>query len=496
MSSAGVSPEHHRRIAVSFGTLSVAKVFGDLFTFALFVLISRLFGKEGIGVYSFAIALTGIFAVLSEMGMNMFTIRELPTRTEPFETLFGRMVSFRITLVAVAYALLLAILPLLPFPRDTLVVIALVGVYQIAYQTVMGLAVVFLAEGTPLLTGAVEASFKTFTAVGAIAVAVLGWGFTATMAALPAVAVPIVIAAYVLVARRYGRPRLVARLSTLLTTGRHILPYGLYVLFLQIQQRLDVTLLALLVGATAAGVYNVAYRVVFIFFFIAHFLGLSVLPVASELYAESSRRLVWLYRKSLNLSILIGLPSAVGLFLVAPDVISLVFGDAFAESVPLLRILSILFFLVFPRFVVGSHLTACGRQDLRTRCQLFALLTAFVLYPPLIVWRGMTGAAIAAVVTEAVLVGFLVWKLHPLLGYPAVGGRMAIAGIATAAFAVPVLLMPAQPLLLVIPGSALIYVAVLLLFSQIRGEELELLRDLVRRQGARDLEPAVKEFVH
>lgn len=468
------------RILLNFVSLSGGKLFGDVATVVLFVLLSRLFGQEGIGIYSFAIGLTGFFAVASELGTNQFSIREFAASEEPFPSLLGRVLSLRIALVAVVTVLLLAVLPLLPYGGETLIVILLIGGYQIAYQTLMGFAAVFLAKERPLAAGLLEGTFKAATAGVAVALALAGAGFTVTLSALPAVGLPVVVAAYLLVRRVYARPEFAWSPRQLFRTARQVLPYGLYVMFVQAQQRLDVTLLGLMIGAVVTGIYNVAYRVVFTLSFVPAFLATAILPVASNLAGSQPEPLRRLYQRALSLGVLIGLPAAVGLALVAEDLILLVFGTEFRDSVLLLQVLAALYFLAFPRVLLGVFLTALGEQAERTRSHGWALLLAALAFPILIRAFGAMGAAAAVLVVETFLVASLAWRLRPLLGLPAVGGRLGIAAAGSAGFVILFTALPPQPMFVVVPGAALLYGAVVLAFPQIRAQEAQLARSILR----------------
>jgi len=465
----------------TFSSLTAGKIIGDLATFALFIVISRLFGQEGIGEYSFAIGLTGIFAVLSELGSTLFTIRELSHSTEPFATLFGRVLSLRLALVASAWLLLLTILPILPFPSETVTIVAVIGAYQLLYQLIAGFGGVLVALGRPATAGALEGLFRVAAGGSAIAVALITNSLLATLTTLLAVTVVTVLVGYVLVRVNFGAPRLVWRWSVLLRTARELIPYGLTGVLGNIQQRLDVTLLGLMVGTVAAGIYNVAYRAVFMLLFIPHFYSIAILPVASRLHAAGSTRLRQLYGRSVNLAVLIAVPASGGLTLVAPDVISLIFGADFSESVPLLRLLAWLLLLAFLRFVLGTFLTACGRQIDRTRAQGWTLPVAAILYAVLIPLFGVFGAAVAALSSEALLVALLSLYLWPRLGLPRPVSRLVVASAGTAAFIGLFTLLGEVPLVGVILGSAVLYLGVVLIFPRIRAEELPMALSLLRK---------------
>ena len=70
------------KILRNFGFLTTGRILGDLFIFVLFVVISRKFGKEGIGNYSFAIALTGFFMILASFGLTKLSIKVMSCRQE------------------------------------------------------------------------------------------------------------------------------------------------------------------------------------------------------------------------------------------------------------------------------------------------------------------------------------------------------------------------------------------------------------------------------
>ena len=66
-----------RGILDNAGTLTISRIASDLFTFAFFVVLSRIFGQEGIGQYSFAMALTGFFGLFGDFGLYNLSVKEI-----------------------------------------------------------------------------------------------------------------------------------------------------------------------------------------------------------------------------------------------------------------------------------------------------------------------------------------------------------------------------------------------------------------------------------
>lgn len=474
-----------RRIFQNFGFLTTGKLLGDAFTFLFFVVLSRSFGQEGIGQYSFAMALAGFFVVFSDFGLYTFSIKELSRRTGSLGDYYGRILSLRLLLSLASFVTFLLVLAFLPFSREYKVIIAVIGLYQVMYSLVNGFAAVFIAREDMHLAGLTEASLRAAAALIGITVVMAGGSLVMALAPLPAVGATQLFLAYWLVTRKYGRPILIASWSSLRQTMRDAVPYALSLFCYQLYSRTDVVLLGFLLGAAAAGVYNVAYRVIFLLLFIPHFASVSLLPLASRLYTSSGKELEVLYHRSLRLIILIGLPIASGVWLIAPDLIVLIFGEAFAESASVLRILAGMLFLSFINRTLSVFLMACDRQLESTKSHWTAAWANVVGNLLLIPAFGIKGAAVATLISEAVLVALFAVRLRAVLGWPRIGSRLVMGGVATASFCLPFAFFPSLSLGLMIPASMLVYMGILVLFKEIRRDEVFTLLSMVNHESVR-----------
>ena len=228
--------------------------------------------------------------------------------------------------------------------------------------------------------------------------------------------------------------------------------------------------------------YNAAYRIVFLLMFIPYFAGVALFPSASRLYITSREKLEELYHESLKLTVLVGLPAAVGLCLIAPNLIHLIFGAAFAESILILRFFSCLLFLACLKSIMGVFLISCDRQKERAKCQWWAACTSVLGNGLLIPTLGIIGAAVAALISEIFIVFLFSLQIKAVFGWPQVGSRLIISAIATASFCLPLAFFSSLPLYVVIPASVLLYLGTLLLFKSIRANEVRTLIDLFKRE--------------
>jgi O-antigen/teichoic acid export membrane protein len=461
-----------RKIAQNLGSLITGKVLGDAITFVFFVVLSRAFGQDGIGKYSFAIGLTGFLAVLADFGISSLSIKEMSRIDGSVGNYFGRILCVRFFLTFIVVAAMFALLPLLEFSYETKVIIAIIGIYQIAGSLLGGHTSLFIARQDMHLVGVIEVSRSGFSALFGIILIQLGYGIVVALCALPIVTIVHVLGAHFIVVRKYGKPEIAWNLSEIRKQLKEAIPYGSLLLLNQINTRLDVILLGFFLTIDAVGIYNVGYRIVFMTLFIPRFVGTVLFPIASRFYSESQLELEHLYKKSLNYSCLIGLPAAAGLWLIAPQLVVLLFGEAFSESATVLRYLILVLFLTFFKSIMGVFLTSCDRQEARRNSQFFTACIMIVAAPLLIFYMGIRGAAIATLLSEVLVVALFAYHLRGILGWPKLWPRVAIGGFGTAAFLAILSPFEHLPLFFVIPSAAIIYLGTLLLFTEIRKNEL------------------------
>jgi O-antigen/teichoic acid export membrane protein len=470
-----------RRIIQDFSFIAMGQVLGEAFTFVLFIFLSRSFGEAGVGVYSFAIGFTGFFAVFAEFGLAPLTIKELSRHISSFRDYYGRILLLRLALSVAVLAMLALVTPFLPFPPDSKVIIIVIGGYQVFSTLALGFAAVFIAQEDVHLTALMEFSLRAVTALAAILVILAGGSLMATLAVLPAVALGQLLISYVIVAARYGRPRLVTSISSLTRLVRQAIPYALSLFLSYLYARIDVVLLGFLMGANAVGLYNVAYRLVFVLVLIPQLGSRAVFPQASRLYLDSRQDFKSLYHEFLNAAVLIGLPMAAGLWLIGPELISLIFGETFTDSASLLRILAPILFLNFVSQMMSIFLMSCDRQMERTKTMAAVAGASVVGNLALIPLFGIKGAAVAALASEALRVALFALELRGVVGWPKIGSRLAIGMVGVASFCVPFTLLPSLSLGVVVPASTLLYLATLALFKETRENEIHAALSLLKR---------------
>jgi O-antigen/teichoic acid export membrane protein len=470
-----------RKIFVNFSYLTIGRILGDIFIFVLFVVLSRKFGKEDIGQYSFAMALTGYFAIFSAFGFYHFTIKEISSRIDSFSFFFGQIFSSRLILSLITLGVLFLVLPFLPFTRETTFIIALIGLYQISSRLLDGCLAAFIAKEDMHIAALMEVLFKGTIAIAAIMISGVSGRFLLVVGTLPTVSFGFIFLVYYLLKWNYGSPKLTISLFKLSGIIREASPYALSAFLMNLYSRFNVVFLGFFLGTVEAGIYNVAYRLILVIMFIPQLAADAIFPSAARLYVDSVKDYAIFYTRVMNCLIIIGMPAAAILCLIAPELIGLIFSQTFAQSAPVLRLLAALLLLGSFNFVLGVFLMSCDRQVKRMKSHAvtasFNVFANLVLIPAM----GIMGAATAAVLSEALLLILFVIALRDVTGLPKVASRLVISSIGTASFCLVFGFFLLPQFYIVIPSSVLIYTGILVLFKETRNKEIRILIDALRK---------------
>lgn len=210
------------------------------------------------------------------------------------------------------------------------------------------------------------------------------------------------------------------------------------VLFLVTQG--DDALVGWALGATALGLYQVAYR------FsnapateITHVISSVVFPTYSKLQDDAAR-LRDGYGRAVRVTTLVSVPASVGILFVVPDFVTAFLGTEWHPTVPLMRLLAVFGLIRSIGAIDGPLLDALGRPDYGTKFQTLHLVLLAVIIYPAIEGYGLVGAATAvslSIVVPVALQNYVARKTIEfnlgsyagILGLPAVASGIMAGGV-------------------------------------------------------------------
>lgn len=274
---------------------------------------------------------------------------------------------------------------------------------------------------------------------------------------------------------------------------RHLTPVfvlAVTILLSTIYSKVDTTMLGIISGNESVGYYTYAHKIVHIAVTVCASVCTTFLPRLSYYYQHDIEAFKALLNKGVQILSVIVFPIMVGLLILAPTVVELLFGEAFAQTATTLRILSVMtVVLPFGNLLCYQVLIVAKKEKIMVPVYAVAAVTNVVLNLILIPRFAHNGAAIASVIAETVLnaieVVIVLRLLKIKLDLRAMGTAVFTSVLMGAAvfFAASQKMAEVYTLVIGVTGGAAVYFLLnLWMRTPILMEGLQLLRGAVRKK--------------
>lgn len=475
--------------------------------FAFAMLYVRLLGPVGTGQYAFVVAIYGFFEILSRYGLGTLLTRDVAADKNQSSRYLSNVLALR-TLLWLASLPLMALVTL--FYRN-LGNLGLTNVTGIGAQEVQAIAIFAFSMLFANWADAFSSMFYAFekmeypagltsavallkVTLGAL-VLLLGWGFVGLAGVSLLINVLQVFWLYALLRSTLFRPewqpdRGLQRWM-LGTSGPLMINHLLATIF----WRIDVWILRPLAGAAAVGLYSVGLKYLDGLNIVPSVFTMAVFPLMSRYAREAGKPLLRAYVLSLRLLVIVSLPIAMGITVLAEPLVWLVggaqylnlpetarfFGREFSYmggSDLALRVIIWSIPIGFVNSVTQYVLIAVNQQHYLTRAFIFGVLFNVVGNLLVIPRFGYVGAALVTILSEFSLLFPFYWSVRRHVGVVPWAGifvRPLLAVAAMGAAVAGLVRLGVNPWLAALAGVA-VYAAALLLMGGLRGEEMQALR--------------------
>ncbi len=477
------SPRHH--ILVNIGSVLVTRALSPIVRMGLLVVLSRVLGTQGLGEYQIILTYFAIFEAIPTLGLRRLVTRE--NAKDPA--------------VAFAYLLHGGLLGLA-------VSVVLIGVMQTAsagYSEVVrqGMFLISFALFPAMLLVLCEALLVAFRRVTYIALAMLvenallvlcgcwllwhGFGLVAVVAAMlglrvltASVGIGLVWRLCPVIAWRLDRSFLCGLLKQAPVFFGTVLASNLF-------WRLDIIMLSRMRSPEEVGLYAAAMRIIVLCQEVPKSILLNLLPPLAALFPESMAAFRELIERTAKYLLIYAFPVALGALVLAPDIVEMIFGQAFESSTPILRVLAVSLLpfglmKLFGNVLVAAHYQWVDFATIAVGVMLNLGLNAFFIPA-----YGAIGAAYTTLLTITAAVamrGAFLWvRVSPLR----LDRRLLSAVMATLGLWAVLVASRGYPTLMVIVVSIPIYLLLLVVTRTFSQDELTLLPGAGRWQRWRGL---------
>jgi O-antigen/teichoic acid export membrane protein len=378
------------------------------------LIVARSLGAAEFGSWSFAIALTGVFAMLSDAGMTSAIQKRVAVGADDARVVIGNAISLRVVTALLAFGAMALVAINSGKSAEVVLLLLLLGVAATTTQLVLFIQGVFRALGCSQFDAATRIGHQILILTPVIVVATRGGSMIAFGIAFAAAAcVTLVVTTALLRSRVASAPRFSAREWRVIAAEAW--PFWLSGLLWIAYFRIDVLILSYVSTDHETGLYNMAYNGFQVLTLPASILALGLFPSFAQLHAHEGERFRLVRNRALRTAVFVALPVTVASALAAEFVIALVLGEGYAGSVPMFRVLALALVFVYGNYVMYQSLSAADRAPLVALVTGLGVALNVALNLLLVRSLAGMGAALATLGTEATLFVVLVacsrWSL-------------------------------------------------------------------------------------
>ncbi len=330
-----------QKLMKNIGSLFISQTLGYVIVFIYTIYLIRYLGVENFGILSFALALTSILEILSDLGLNILMTRDVARDKSLTQKYFNNIIGIKLILLVILVSGTVLGLNLMSYPLNEIYVIYLI-LFMFIFNTFSGVFYSLFQAYEKLEYQSIANILNSILMLAGVLLIIKFNSGLILLSILYALIGGLVLLFYVYISLtrfKFPKPRFEFDFNFWKPTLAQALQFGLIGVFTTIYVWIDSVMLSFMVGNEAVGIYNAAYRIVLVLLFIPIVINAAVFPVMSRLYGSSSDSLQRITEKYFKFMLLISMPMGILITFFAGNIILLLFGNQYYPSVIALQIL-------------------------------------------------------------------------------------------------------------------------------------------------------------
>ena len=457
---------------------------GSRFLKALIILYAaRVLGAEGYGIFSYALALGGLFIFFKNIGVDTILTREVAKKKEKEEESrhFATSLWIEFGLLAITALAIIFIAPLLSTVKAATLLLPLV-VLVLIFDDLRDFFVAYFRgkERMELEALALAVANVAMVGLGLLALHLFGtpFAFMVAYAAASALSVVAIIGFLKPVIFNIVRDFTKEKVLPILNASWPLAVGGFASVFLF---NVDIVMLGWWRTPDDIGLYSAAQRLVGISAFFSGLVATATFPALSRFARnEAKEQFKTLFEGAVRIILLISIPFAAGGLVLGKSLIGFIFGPDFVPSFTVFAIFLFSVLVIHPMPIFSNLILAFNKQ---AKTVFYAFIAAFlnivlniILIPP----YGIVGAAITTLIAFLVY-NILFWRFSKKLAdYQILSGlpKILLSAILMGLFAFTLQYAGIHVLVNVIISSAFYFAALHFLKEKTLTEAIELVQRL------------------
>ena len=403
-----------RKIIKGSALLTISGYLSGFLWYLFFFVLARWLGVEDFGRFMFALTFVALFRFIMDVGISQLSQREIARDTKLVNDYFFNVMGLKTVLIIISLCLITLSINVLDYPpivRKTVYILSIAEAlnsfsdffrsifranHKMHYETV-----VWVAERILVLS--IVIVILNFEG-GIVSVALVVF-FTALLKFLAGLS--IVIKKFI---KRFTRPS-IDFLNALVKRGVLVgLVYMLGFIYFQI----DTVMLSLMLGDEAVGLYNASFKLLEGGMVISTAFGGVLYPLLSSLHKRDEKRFKSISETSIKYMLMISLPVASFITLMAGEITSSLFGVAFSAGSYSLQVLIWTYVLQSVSMVAVLILLSMGEEKRLIKILFLTVILNVILNYILIPPMREVGAAFTTVASETLVLILAFYSLSSL----------------------------------------------------------------------------------
>ncbi len=363
--------------------------------FAISILIARYLNIHDFGEYATSLGYATLFSSFVDLGINQALIRTINLEPEGRRSSFTSALILNVILSGLMYLMISFSLNFAGFSPDVVKLTLVFGFVRIISEMFKTIYAVFDAreEYNVFIYSTLLYSFLLFASTVFI---ITDQGDKFTFAYYRLLVTSVLMAILILCTIRYLDLKI--SFTKVIQFAARTTSFAIYALLMNLIQRSNIIMVALICGTTAAGIFNNSYLFFVTLLFIPGSLNRVLVPYLYKLdLNKSNQGCQSVFDTFSKISIVISFYLFIVFFLFAENITVLIFGAKYIEAAESLRILSVGIPAMFN--IASVIITSLDRQKINSIIAAAVTIISIPLNIVLIKQFSINGAAVAVVLT-------------------------------------------------------------------------------------------------
>jgi len=389
--------------------LFTGEALGRLIKLGLIVYAARELGALGWGIFAYALSIASLLMIFSDMGIENLVAREISQKQDNHKVFISAAFLLKSIVLTISIALVIFVSPHISNiteARGLFFTIAFIFFFDVIRNmgfainrvmekmeremiikvvmnfVILGLGIVLITINPSPLSLAI--AYATGSATGALLILFLiQKNIVEFITKTNTKAVKLVL--------------------------KTALPFAVIALVGSIMANTDIFMLGIWKTPEDIGLYAAAQRFFQFIIIVPSMIASASFPLMARLANKDNEKSRIVLEKTLEVFMMIGVPTAFGGLILANQIIPFVFGEAYLEAIPTFQILMMMLLVSFPLIVLINSIFVYNQQKKLVLANVFGVLVNAVLNFFLIPRFGISGAAAATLVSTSIIT-FIMWR--------------------------------------------------------------------------------------